>query len=196
MCLDLLLCLAVRFGTVPCFTHKAMRVTSKTRNWLDTAWQQPRQFQVQRSMTVHFHNRHQWPNDPFPFDMFLLRLLRLCLDACIWIFLNNVWSLVVRGMTSVRSLQVFVSSTIIAFVGNGSNIAAIFIRCLNCLKELTCSDLERKKERKKRKRKKKKRKEKTTTKICFYYFCYLSQDSFYLPANVIKNLKQKWLLTF
>ena len=32
MCLDLVLCLAVRFGTDPCFTDKATRVTSKTRN--------------------------------------------------------------------------------------------------------------------------------------------------------------------
>ena len=83
-------------------------VTSKTRNWLDIAWKQTYQFQVQSSIIVHFDcRRRQWSTDPFPFKIFLSPLRRLCWLWCVLMRDNNVVntlrSSVVRGMVSVRT---------------------------------------------------------------------------------------------
>ena len=52
-----------------CPQCNAMQVMLKTWNRLDTAWQQPSQFQ---RVKVHFDcSRHQWPSDLFPLDIVL-----------------------------------------------------------------------------------------------------------------------------
>ena len=83
----------------------------------------------QRSVTVHFNcSRRQWPNDPFPFEIFLFHVHRLCYDVSYCVnpkLFNNLGSSEVRGMTSVRTGVVFFS--VIAFVGNSSIRAAISI---------------------------------------------------------------------
>ena len=71
----------------------------------------------------------QWPNDPFPFGIFLF-LFGVCVDydclRCVNLnLLNHLWSSVVHGTVPVRITFVF--------SGNGSIRAAIFIRHLSCL---------------------------------------------------------------
>ena len=106
-------------------------LTSKTRNWLDTAWQQFTEFNIRSNC-----GRCQWPNDPFPFEIFLSSLCRLC--SLLYVLMREsklsriIWGLewyVVR----CRSIQVLVFSSVIVFVANSSIIAAILIRRLGCV---------------------------------------------------------------
>ena len=100
-------------GKVPRF---ATRVTPQTQNWLETARQQPCQFQFQFFFCFSSSRCH-WPNVLFPFEMFLPPLRRLCWLRCVLMSKATFsWTVhfrspVVRGVALVRASVPFLLSS-------------------------------------------------------------------------------------
>ena len=83
---------------------KSLDLPTVQRAWcrkLKTAWKEPCESKFQSSLRP----KQLWPNDPFPFEIFLSPLLRLCCHVCWCVNQNclqyNLLSSVVRGTVSV-----------------------------------------------------------------------------------------------
>ena len=115
-----------------CFANGAMHWHRKLSRRLDTTWKQPWRFQGDG---VHFHSsRCQWLNDPFPFEIVLSHLHRLRWLCVLMNESENSWIVIFIGRWGWHpSILVFVFSSIVASVSNGSDRAAIFGRHFGCL---------------------------------------------------------------
>ena len=79
------LCLFFRPGKSIVFTNNATKVTSKSWNRLDTAWQQPCQIQVQSSVKVSCHC-----SISDPMTLFHSRLCCLFVTSCVYYDVSRI----------------------------------------------------------------------------------------------------------
>ena len=104
--------------------------SSKTQNWLDTEWWQ---FRFKWFAAIVADVSDLWP---WPFQIFLPPLCHLC---CVWWVLRHEsrFSWMICGVQwyaeKHQSMRVFVFSSVVAFVSNGSIRATIFIQRYGCL---------------------------------------------------------------